>query len=151
MNPAEDSHALRGRSFLACPYLWITALLHASLIAVLLLSNQWTFKEWPMNSFDHDSIPYSILSALGFVSVWAVQVGILAWLADVTAYLLVQARWGLGKSLIYGAATSTILVVLVVVSLAWAAARFDDSNSVLNDSNSVLRRDVIRDVIIYCR
>lgn len=125
MNPAEDCRALRGRSFLACPYLWITALLHAILIGVLLLSNHWTLKEWPMNSWDDDLIRYLMRPALGFVNVWAVQVGIAVWLVDVAAYLLIRTRWGLGKSLVYGSAMTIIWVALIVVTLACAATRFD--------------------------
>lgn len=121
---------MRGRSFLTCPYLWMTVLLHAVLLGFLLLSIHWTLKEWPISSWDH-----YFLSALGFVNVWAVQVGTIVWLVDVVAYWLVQTRWGLGKSLVYGAATTIILSVLVVLSLAWAAARFDESIPVLRTTS----------------
>jgi len=122
MKPAGDRHALRGRSILACPYLWATALLHAALIGVLLI----TLKEWPMWAWEHESVPSVVSSLIGFVNVWAAHVGMLAWLVGIGAYLLIQMRWGLGKCLVYGAVTTILWAVLIAVSLVGAASRIEE-------------------------
>lgn len=122
MKPVEDRHALRGRSYLACPYLWATALLHAALIGVLLI----TLKEWPMGPWEHEFVLSAVSSSIGFVNAWAVHVGMLAWLTNIAAYLLIQMRWGLGKSLVYGAVTTILWAVLIAVSLVGAASRIEE-------------------------
>lgn len=126
MKPAGNNNALRGRNLLSSPDLWVTAILHAVLIGVLLLWNLWALKEWPVGSWGHSYFYYFMEPVLVFVYQWAFVIGVFIWLADVATYLLVRTRLGLKKSLAFAAIMTGIWMLLLLGNLAWTATRSEE-------------------------
>ncbi|MEQ2006155.1 MAG: hypothetical protein ABMA26_05095 [Limisphaerales bacterium] len=133
MKPAGNNNALRRRSLLSSPNLWVTAILHAVLIGILLLWNQWALREWPVGSWEQSYIYYFMEAVLVFDYQWAFVIGVLIWLADVAAYLLIRTRWGLGKSLAFATTMTGIWMLLLIANLAWTTTRVEKFISRLKD------------------
>jgi hypothetical protein len=115
MNPAEERHALRGRSILSCWDLWVTAILHAILIGALALWYQWSLGAWPLRSSDSS---YRLVEAVLVLNAHWVVFGILFWAGDIGAYWLIRVRRGLKHALVFGTTMTLVWTLVLLASLA---------------------------------